>query len=72
MNRYIDITDADRLTVGVREWAVERILQGVRDGLIDRLPETEKPITVMGLAKELEEYVLRDIVDKGFQPEDKI
>ena len=61
-----DINELDRLTVGVREWAVETIF---RLGLgLDRwlVKSGEVPDTkiVLEEATKLEKYVLNGIIDK--------
>lgn len=52
-----EINDLDRIIIGVREWAAEKTLDyGYFNGY------TEERVIVK--AKELEEYVLRGIVEK--------
>ena len=60
-----EINELDRMTIGVREWAVETILtKGLE---MDRWLRPESPPntgTVCELATQLEEYVLRGIKDE--------
>ena len=70
-NMYKEINELDRMTIGVREWAIERALQCLRDELIERVHDEGKPMTVLGMAKLLEEFVLRGIPQelRGFMPD---
>ena len=70
---YKEINELDRMTIGVREWAVETILtKGIeadRWYQSDKIPNTE---VVCKLATKLEEYVVGEIGKKpSFQPEFK-
>lgn len=58
-----NINDEDRIAIGVREWAVEKTLQCLKEGLIEQVHDDGEPMTVLGMTKLLEEYVLRGIKD---------
>ena len=68
-----EINDKDRIIIGVREWAVDSVFMkgfGLDRWLLS--DERSKKIdagVVVKIAKTLEEYVLRDIISKPFQPE---
>ena len=60
------ISDLNRILIGVREWAAERALQCLRDELIEKVLNEGEPMTVLGMAKLLEEFVLRNIPEAGW------
>jgi hypothetical protein len=67
-----NINDNDRIIIGVREWAIDSVF--TKGFGLDRwllITEEDKKIdakAVVGVAQELEEYVLRDIGQPTFKP----
>ena len=67
-----NINDNDRIIIGVREWAVDSVF--TKGFGLDRWLITEEDVkkinakVIVEIAKELEEYVLRDVGQSGFKP----
>ena len=59
MNR--NISEEDRIVIGVREWAIQETLKCLKDGV--DVHNKKQPKTVMGMAEQLEKFVLRGIAD---------
>ena len=58
-----NINDNDRIIIGVREWAVQEVLNW-NDGVLLGEDKIKRTDILTGIAQKLEEYVLRDIKDK--------
>jgi len=65
MNAEIDKFQRDRLTIGVREWAIERVLgdSWLQTNLVKEIQEGGNTDAVLEMATKLGDYVLEGIKD---------
>lgn len=65
MNTEIDKFNKDRLTVGIREWAIEKVLGDpwIQTNLLKEIQEGGNTDAVLEMATKLADYVLKGIKD---------